>query len=134
MVTASRDGTAKIWDLSSRREVATLRVPTGAVLSVAVSPDGDLIATASADGTVNLWDAATGREWLTLFGHNRTVYSAAFSPDGRLFATASVDGTVALYLLPIDELRELARDRVTRTLTDEECREYLHMEKCPAGI
>ncbi len=134
VVTASRDGTAKIWDLSSRREVATLRVPTGAVLSVAVSPDGDLIATASADGTVKLWDAATGREWLTLFGHNRTVYSAAFSPDGRLFATASVDGTVALYLLPIDELRELARDRVTRTLTDEECREYLHMEKCPAGI
>ena len=49
-----------------------------------------------------------------------------------ILATGSGDGTVALHLLPIDELRELARDRVTRTLTDVECRQYLHVEKCPA--
>jgi WD40 repeat protein len=59
------------------------------------------------------------------------VYAVAFSPDGRFLATASVDGTVALHLLPIDELRTLATQRVTRSLTDEECRQYLHLEACP---
>ena len=131
VVTASWDGTAKIWDLESGRELATLRGHSGAVLGVAVSPDGALVATGSIDGTAKLWDLATGREVLTLFGHDVVVNTVAFSPDGRFLATVSGDGTVALHLLPIDELRELARERVTRTLTDEECRQYLHVGKCP---
>jgi len=134
VVTASWDGTAKIWDLESGRELATLRGHTGAVMDVAVSPDGKLVATGSLDGTAKLWDLATGRNQLTLFGHEGPVNTVAFSPDGRFVATVSGDGTVALHLLPIDELRELASTRVTRSLTDEECRQYLHLERCPEGI
>jgi WD40 repeat protein len=134
VVTGSWDGTAKIWDLESGRELATLRGHTGAVMGVAVSPDGALVATGSQDGTAKLWDLATGREKLTLFGHDNIVNTVAFSPDSRLLATGSADGTVALYLLPIDDLRDLARERITRTLTDEECRQYLHMGECPAAI
>ncbi len=133
VVTASWDGTAKIWDLASGRELAPLRGHSGAVMAVAVSPDGALVATGSLDGTAKLWDAATGREKLTLFGHDGPVNTVAFSPDGRFLATASADGTV-LHLLPIDDLRDLARERVTRSLTDEECRQYLHVGKCPAAI
>ncbi|HEX9122041.1 MAG TPA: WD40 repeat domain-containing protein, partial [Actinomycetota bacterium] len=133
VVTASWDGTAKIWDLESRRELATLRGHSGAILGVAVSPDGTLVATGSLDGTTKLWDLATGREVLTLFGHDLVVNTVAFSPDGRFLATGSGDGTVALDLLPIDELRDLARERVTRDLTDEECRQYLHVANCPTG-
>lgn len=36
-----------------------------------------------------------------------------------------------LYVLGIEELIELASERVTRKLTDEECRRYLHRERCP---
>jgi WD40 repeat protein len=133
VVTASWDGTARIWDLASRRVLATLRGHSGPILGVAVSPDGALVATASLDGTAKLWDLGTGREVFTLFGHDTVVNTVAFSPDGRFLATASGDGTVALHLLPIDELRKLARERLTRTLTDEECRQYLHAGKCPAG-
>jgi WD40 repeat protein/DNA-binding SARP family transcriptional activator len=131
-VTGSVDGTARIWDLESRRELATLRGHTGPINSVAVSPGGALVATAGADGMAKLWDAATGREVLTVFGHEKIVHTVAFSPDGRLLATASVDGTVALHLLPIDELRKLASQRVTRSLTNQECRQYLHLEACLA--
>ncbi len=134
VVTASLDGTAKIWDLESRQEFATLRGHTGPLLGVAVSRDGTLVATGSLDGTAKLWDLATGRNVLTLFGHDGPVNTVAFSPDGRFLATASGDGTVALHLLPIDELRDLARERVTRPLTNEECRQYLHVEGCPAEI
>jgi WD40 repeat protein/class 3 adenylate cyclase len=133
VVTASGDGTAKIWDLRSRRELTTLRGHSGPVLGVSVTPDGSRVATSSADGTAKVWDAATGRELLTLFGHDRLVHTVKISPDGRLLATGSGDGTVALHLLPIDELRKLAGERVTRNLTEDECRQYLHVEKCPAG-
>jgi WD40 repeat protein len=134
VVTGSWDGTAKIWDLESGRVLETLRGHTSTVMGVAVSPDGTLVATGSLDGTAKLWDLATGREILTLFGHDSIVNAVAFSPDSRLLATGSADGTVALHLLRIDDLRDFARERVTRTLTDEECRQYLHVGKCPAGI
>jgi WD40 repeat protein/class 3 adenylate cyclase len=130
VVTAGFDGTAKVWDLESARELATLEGHTGPLLAVAVSPDGALVATGSLDGAAKLWDLATGREKLTLFGHDGPVNTVAFSPDGRLLATVSGDGTVSLHLLPIDELRDLARQRVTRGLTPQECQQYLH-ESCP---
>ena len=90
-----------------------------------------MVATASDDGTTKLWDPDTGEELFTLYGHDDLVFGVDFSPDGRMLATASPDGTVALHLIPIDELVEMARARVTRSLTTDECRQYLHAESCP---
>jgi len=70
---------------------------TGAVTSVAFSPDGALLASASDDNTVRVWDAATGAAVKTLKGHTRAVTSVAFSPDGALLASASYDGTVRVW-------------------------------------
>lgn len=39
---------------------------------------------------------------------------------------------VRIYVLPIGELVKLARSRLTRTWTLEECRQYLHTDVCPA--
>jgi hypothetical protein len=41
------------------------------------------------------------------------------------------DETVRIYYLGLDDLLRLAAKRVTRSLTDEECEEYLHMDQCP---
>lgn len=132
LVTSGADATARIWDLESDDEPVILRGHHAVIGGVAVSPDGTRVATASDDGTTRLWDATTGEEVLTLFRHRSLIFGVDFSPDGRLLATASPDGTVALHLLPIDELAELARERVTRDLTEEECRRYLHLEACTA--
>jgi WD40 repeat protein/DNA-binding SARP family transcriptional activator len=129
LITASSDGTVKIWDVASS-EHRVLRHNV-AVQDVAVSPDGTRIATAASDGRARLWELATGRQLLTLHAHAQPVAYVRFSPDGRLLATSSPDGTVALHLLPIDEFVELARTRVTRSLTDDECRQYLHLPVCP---
>jgi WD40 repeat protein len=131
VVTASGDGTAKVWDLETREETMGLRGHTGPVNNVAASPDCTLIATAGFDGVAKLWDAETGDELMTFFGHDRIVHTVAFSPDGRFLATASGDGTVMLRLVRIDELRALAAERVTRELTDAECERYLHVPRCP---
>jgi WD40 repeat protein len=49
MVTASEDGTARIWDAATGREVTVLRVHETCMLSAAFSPDGARIVTASSD-------------------------------------------------------------------------------------
>jgi WD40 repeat protein len=69
------------------------------------------------------------QEQLTLSYH-RPVVGPAFSPDGRYLAIGSVDGTTRIYTLDLEELVALARSRVTRSLSDEECRRYLHVPQC----
>lgn len=130
LLTGSYDGTAKLWDVKTGERLLTLRGHAAGVAGVAVSTDGTRLATASRDSTVKIWDTNTGRLQLTLHGHEGGVYGVAFSPDGRLLASSSPDGTVTLHLLPTDELLKLARNRVTRSLTDDECRQYLQVPRC----
>jgi WD40 repeat protein/serine/threonine protein kinase len=81
------------WRRMSHLDFITLRGHTGAVHSVALSPDGTRVATGSQDGTVKLWDAGTGRESRTLSGHTGGVWSVAYSPDGTRLATGGADNT-----------------------------------------
>ena len=128
IATSSWDGTAKVWDSVTGQELFTLGSHTGAVTSIAFSPDGTRIATASEDGTAKLWDASTGEELLTFFEDGSALYDILFSSDGKLLA-AGGDSGVHVYVLEIDELIALAKSRVTRSLTTEECQKYLHRDR-----
>jgi hypothetical protein len=57
----------------------------------------------------------------------------AFSPDGTRLAYTAADGTVRVLALDIDDLIELARSRLTRLWTQNECVTYLHRDSCPAS-
>jgi WD40 repeat protein len=70
---------------------------SGPVNSVAVSPDGKLLASASDDHTVRLWNRSTRRPLAVLKGHTDRVWGVAFSPDGTLLASGGYDGTVRLW-------------------------------------
>ena len=80
------------------QEVTTLMGHSAGVKSVAVSPDGRMIASGSFDQTIKLWDLQRGELKKTLKGHTGTVTSVQFSPDGIL-ASASFfpDGTIKLW-------------------------------------
>jgi WD40 repeat protein len=97
LATASYDGTVKLWDASSGKELLTLRGHTDVLVAVAFSPDGQCLASASGDKTVKLWGARSGKELLTLHGHTDMVVAVAFSPDGQCLASASDDKTVKLW-------------------------------------
>ncbi len=128
VATAGDDGSVVVWDAATGDELLTLRGHTAAVAAVAFSPDDKRIATASRDGTARVWDAATGQELLALRGDGAGLRGVAFTPDGSRLIAGGDDG-VRVYLLQIDDLVALARTRVTRSLTADECVRYLHLDR-----
>ncbi len=70
---------------------------TGAVMSVAFSADGNLVASGSTDNTMRLWIADEGRLLRTMTGHSFPVLQVRFTPDGTMLATGSMDGLIRLW-------------------------------------
>jgi WD40 repeat protein len=76
-----------LWTRCNARQ--TLLGHSGAVTSVAFSPDGRCIVTGSEDQTAKVWDAEKGQERISLKGHTQPVWCVAFSPDGKRLLTGS---------------------------------------------
>ena len=56
LATASADGTSKVWDLTSRKEISSFAHPESVMFySVSFSPDGKLLALGRSDGLIQLW-------------------------------------------------------------------------------
>jgi WD40 repeat protein len=99
----------KVWNLETGQELQFLKGYVDGVLSVALSPDGTLLANGTGLGNVKLWDVVSGRLSLTIKGHDGEVRSVAFSPNGQLLASGSKDKTVKLW--------EVRSGRLLRTLS-----------------
>jgi len=128
-VVADVSGSAGIWP-ADRGPVASRLSRNEQFLGLAWSGDGQRLATGGADGTVRVWDADTGVPVATLRAHDAAVVSVAFDPDGRRLASLDADGVVRVWALDLGELLDLAAEGLTRSLTDDECREYLHRDAC----
>ncbi len=70
-VSASGDGTLKVWELQTGRELQTFSGHAGGVTAVVVMPDGQRAISASNDGTLKVWELDSGRELQTLSVHTR---------------------------------------------------------------
>ncbi len=97
VVTASADGTARVWDASHGRPVGEFLRHEAGVNAASFSPDGRWVVTASADGTARVWEASRGRPVGGPLRHNGAVWAVSFSPDGRWVVTGSEDMTARLW-------------------------------------
>ena len=97
IVTASEDGTASIWDVTSGGKLTPpLRHRLG-VATAFFSADGSRVVTASKDKSARVWDAETGSPLTEPLWHEQGVGSAMFSADGQRVVTASDDGTAHVW-------------------------------------
>jgi WD40 repeat protein len=81
----------RVWDLETGKMKSSFSIGfRHAPDSLAVSPDGKIIATGgSADEKmIGLWDAGTGKEIRRITDTKVAIKSLAFSPDGKLLASA----------------------------------------------
>jgi WD40 repeat protein len=97
LATASRDGSARVWDLETGGPPVVLSGHRGWVSSAVFSPDGRQLATSSYDGTARLWSGDRWADSVTLAGHRDRINSVAFSADGSRVVTASFDGTAIVW-------------------------------------
>jgi WD40 repeat protein len=87
----------KVWEFPGGKEVRNFDGHTGAIFSLAFSPDSGRLATASLDHTVKVWDVKKGSALLTYKGHSGWVEGVALGAGGRLIASAGADGTVRVW-------------------------------------
>ena len=96
VVTASDDGTARIWDAATGAQLLVLEGHKSNVLSATFDSSGARVLTTSFDGTARIWDSTTGKELVPPLEHfdGNKVTSPVFgvlSPDGTRVATADGD-------------------------------------------
>lgn len=97
--TGGLDQTVRAFDAASGQFQRQYTNTTGAVLAVAISPDGSLLAAAGNKGAVQFWNAGDGADRL-LLAMGAPVRGLVFHPQGQGLATAADDGTVRLWQLP----------------------------------
>lgn len=97
LATASRDGTARVFDAGSGRTLLVLPCDGAMVESVAWAPDSARLATAGRDCVVRIWDAASGEPVRLLAGAGDLNRQVAWSPDGRQVAASSKDRIVRVW-------------------------------------
>ena len=106
-----------VWDIATDKSKATVCGHGNENTSVALSPDGKLLATASkfpvrygatttplprddTDPVLRLWDATTGKPLAICYGHREDVSSLAFSPDSKSLFSSSDDQTIKVWDIP----------------------------------
>ncbi|MDT9121448.1 hypothetical protein RSW84_28790, partial [Escherichia coli] len=80
IVSASWDGTLRLWDLHTGETLHNLRGHRTAVRDCAFSPDGTMILSVSNDRTVKVWNIQTGR-WLSTLHVDGELLGCAWHPD-----------------------------------------------------
>ena len=96
VITADENGLINLWNVENG-EKSNCFGTKGAILSIAVSPDGKYLVAGNEEGNHSVvWDLTTQTQVATLDQAGR-INAVQFSKDGKLLATGSSEATVYLW-------------------------------------
>lgn len=93
LVSGSNDGTVRVWQVASGKEVLQLTTKS---ITAAFSADGKSILSASKDGIVFLFEFPSGKILKRFDVPHKRLSAVAFSPDGAILATTGNDSNIRL--------------------------------------
>ncbi len=118
LLTTGTDGMVRCWDVEQRREIAVLKGNIGEVETLALTPDGAILAIASGrmsfrldrggmavdPGIIALWDWRKQRELARINNLPGGVCCVQFSPDGKWLVASSAGPHGVFMAWPLAEL------------------------------
>jgi WD40 repeat protein len=97
LLTVGDDGTARIWEAASGREVQKLQHPVHFVRDARFRPDGRRAAVCAANGETRILDVRTGEILRVLEGGASPIERVAWSPNGDRLAAIGRDGSTRVW-------------------------------------
>src|SRR5262249_11792172 len=113
VVAACEDGTVKVWDRDTERQMFSFQRPLDYPYGAWFSPDGRRLAWGCLDGIVEVWDTTRGRVEINQQSHTHQCRPVSFHPDGKRIALAGFDGTVRLVDADMDRDMPIRREMLT---------------------
>ena len=110
VLTGSGDATARLWDLSTGKEVRTFRGHSDGVSAVDFSPCGRFVVTGSWDGTAKLWNVGSGNESATLFSVGKEDWAVKTREGFFEFSEGANRHVYFVYGLDIIETEQFFED------------------------
>jgi WD40 repeat protein len=99
IVTASRDGVARLWDAATGKLERAFLGSSAALFDAAVDPGAAILAAAAGDGAIRFWDIASGRLMWVLRAHRSFVNGVHFAKTDLI--SRGYDGDIARWSLPL---------------------------------
>ncbi|MCA9150203.1 MAG: hypothetical protein KDA92_12925, partial [Planctomycetales bacterium] len=142
LASASGDATVKIWDAETGQRLDTMSQPLLEQYSVAISPDGKLVAAAGADNRIRLWQLESTKSpqinplLIARYAHEQPIQRIRFANQGRELVSSSSDRTIkswdvtGLRLLQTQTLRGEA----AQVLAVDETTRRVHVGRMDGGL
>lgn len=102
VISASLDGTIRLWDLSNGSTIKSYSHEGDPVTCIAISDDERFLFSGHRNGHIVIWNMNTMMEEVCFRGHDKSVSGIAFVPNSSVIASVSFDGSLKTWTISGD--------------------------------